>query len=66
MGRGTELGKNRKVVTERAQMGISRDKMRKDERKSCWGNNNRGKIGALKKSDKKREKRKDVWKETYL
>jgi hypothetical protein len=37
MGRGTELGKNRKVVTKRMQMGMSMGKTRKDERKSCGG-----------------------------
>jgi hypothetical protein len=30
------------------------------------GNNNRGEIKALKKSDKKREKKKDAWKEKFI
>jgi hypothetical protein len=38
MGRGKELRKNRKIVTERVQMGISRGKTRQEERKSCWEN----------------------------
>jgi hypothetical protein len=33
----TELGKNRKVVTKRIQMGMSKGKIRKEERKSCGG-----------------------------
>jgi hypothetical protein len=45
MDKGKELGKNRRVFTEKIQMRISRGKAEKEERKSCWGNNNRGKIG---------------------
>jgi hypothetical protein len=44
MGRETELGKNRKVVTKRIQIGMLWDKTRKEEKKSCRGNNNRGEI----------------------
>jgi hypothetical protein len=45
MGRGTEFGKIGKVVIERVQMGMSRGKMRKEERKRCEGNKNKGEIG---------------------
>jgi hypothetical protein len=41
MGGGTELEKNKKVVTNTIEMGMSRGKTRKEERKSCGGNNNK-------------------------
>jgi hypothetical protein len=44
MGGGTELNKKRKIVTKTIQMGMSRGKTRKEERKSYGGNNNRGEI----------------------
>jgi hypothetical protein len=45
MSRGTELRKIGNIVIERVQMDMSRGKMRKEERKSCEGNNNTGEIG---------------------
>jgi hypothetical protein len=48
------------VATERVQMGMSRGKTKKEKRKSCRGNNNRG----LKRQEK--GEKKDVWKETYI
>jgi hypothetical protein len=49
MGRGMELGKNRTVVTKRIQMGMSRDKMRKEKRKSCGGRITWVKLGIKEK-----------------
>jgi hypothetical protein len=54
-----------KVATKRVQMGWSRAKKRKEKGKSYRGNNNRGEIGE-KKSDKKREKKQDAWKENFI
>jgi hypothetical protein len=54
-----------KVATKRVQMRWSRAKKRKEKGKSYRGNNNRGEIGE-KKSDKKREKKNDAWKEKFI
>jgi hypothetical protein len=34
MSRGQELGRNRKIVTQKIQMGMSRNNMKKKERKN--------------------------------
>jgi hypothetical protein len=54
-----------KVATKRVQMGWSRAKKRKENGTSYRENNNRGEIGE-KKSDKKREKKQDAWKEKFI
>jgi hypothetical protein len=35
MSRGQELGRNRKIVTQKIQMGMSRNNMKKEERKNA-------------------------------
>jgi hypothetical protein len=47
-------------------MGTSRGEKRKEKGKSYRGNNNSSEIGGLKKSDKKRQKKKDAWKEKFI